>query len=600
MCGIFGYVGQKTNGADKVLHGLKQLEYRGYDSWGVAVAAEMEFNPRTQSTSPTQIVVEKHVGKIGDAELSVANIKSSLAIGHTRWATHGGVTVENAHPHLDTHHQIAVVHNGIIENFQELKAELLAKGYHFLSETDSEVFTLLVEEELKSFGLRDAVQRVFQRLHGLNAFVVLSPADQQLVVVRKGSPLALGKADDGFYVASDASAMALYANKVFYLDDNQIAVLSNDRAELFDAKTLEEKDAVWQPLDFQAEDLSKGEFPHYLIKEIHEQPRVLSTIANELLPQVEQFTQHLDGRPLFVGCGTAYHASLSGLYFWQIIAKKSASAIQGSEFRYTRDVLTQRDFVTFISQSGETIDIVEHLPLLNERKIPFGAIVNRLGSSLERGSVHKVLLPAGAEQCVLATKSYTAMVAVLFLLAHAMAGTLVEGQRQLLTAVKQLEHVLKPEFRANHILPVAQMLAKAIHIFLIGRGNSYPIALEAALKIKEVTYVHTEGFAGGELKHGVIALIEIGTPCIVFAPEGEEYEATISNALELKVRGATIIGVSSKPSDAFDHFLPVDSVAELSTLTHAVVIQQLAYEMALILGNDPDKPRNLAKSVTVK
>lgn len=587
MCGIFGYVGNKTDGAAKVLHGLKQLEYRGYDSWGVAVATE-------------QLIVEKHVGKIGDAQLHETQLPSGLAVGHTRWATHGGVTIENAHPHLDSQRQIAVVHNGIIENYQSLKEELLAKGYTFQSQTDSEVFTLLVEENLKTMPLREAVQQVFGRLHGLNAFVVLSLRDQQLVVVRKGSPLALGKAADGLYVASDASAMALYADQVFFLADNQLAVLSQDGEQLFDANTLTPQPLSWQKLEFIAQDLEKGEYPHYLLKEIHEQPRVLTTIANELAPQLEHYAEQLKRKPLFVGCGTAYHAALSASYFWSIIAQQAASAIQGSEFKYTRQVLTDNDFVSFLSQSGETIDIVEHLPFLNEAGISFGAIVNRLGSSLERGSTHKVLLPAGAEQCVLATKSYTAMLGVLFLLAHLKAGSFEQGKAELLESVKQLSPLLTTEYRQEHIRPVAERLAKAAHIFLIGRGNSYPVALEAALKIKEVTYVHTEGFAGGELKHGVIALIEQGTPCIVFAPEGEEYEATLSNALELKVRGATIIGVSSKPSEAFDFYLPVEGSGVLSALTQAVALQEVAYEMALLLGNDPDKPRNLAKSVTVK
>jgi len=597
MCGIFGYIGQQNDGAEKVLHGLKQLEYRGYDSWGVAAVAASEGKDVVESP---QILIEKHVGKIGEATLGITNVASALAVGHTRWATHGGVTVANAHPHLDSQRKMAVVHNGIIENYQELKAELLTKGYHFQSETDSEVFTFLLEEELKTQPVLEAVQHVFKRLHGLNAFVILLPNLNRLITVRKGSPLALGKSADGLFVASDASAMALYADQVFYLNDHQIAVLETDHVSLFDLETLEQQPISWQKLQFIAEDLAKGEFPHYLMKEIHEQPRVLATIANELLAQIETFARHLQGRPLFVGCGTAFHAALSGVYFWQIIAKKAASAVAGSEFLYSRDVLSDQDFVTFISQSGETIDIVEHLPVLKERHIPFGAVVNRLGSTLERGSQHKVLLPAGAEQCVLATKSYTAMVAVLFLQAHEQAGTLQQGKAELLETVKELEPLLQPEYRTEHILPIADFLTKAEHVFLIGRGHSYPVALEAALKIKEVTYVHTEGFAGGELKHGVIALIEQGTPCIVFAPEGSEYEATISNALELKVRGAKIIGVSSKPSDAFDFFLPVDAVAQLSTITHAVVMQLVAYNMAIILGNDPDKPRNLAKSVTVK
>jgi glucosamine--fructose-6-phosphate aminotransferase (isomerizing) len=584
MCGIFGYIGKKIDASDKVLHGLKQLEYRGYDSWGVAVAVEQY--------SAGHIVTEKHVGKIGNATLGATDLASHMAIGHTRWATHGGVTERNAHPHLDRSQRIAVVHNGIIENFQELKTELLQKGYTFNSETDSEVFVLLVEEARKQLPLVEAVRHVFQRLHGLNAFVVMSEEDRQLVVVRKGSPLAIGRSDDGLYVASDASAMGLYANEVSYLEENEVVMLKHNGTEPADLN--------WQPLQFQAEDLSKGDYPHFLAKEIHEQPRVLSTIANELTAQIETYARHLVGRPLFVGCGTAYHAALSGVYFWSLIAGRAASAVPGSEFSYTRKTLTTDDFVSFISQSGETIDIVEHLPALREKRIPFGAIVNRLGSSLERGSDHKVLLPAGAEQCVLATKSYTAMVAVLFLLAHAQRHTLAEGKAALVQSISDIDDVLTADYRQRHIRPAAQLLKDAAHIFLIGRGNAYPIALEAALKIKEVTYVHTEGFAGGELKHGVIALIQQGTPCIVFAPEGDEYDATISNALELKVRGATIIGLSSKPNDAFDVFLPVNAHAELATLSHAVVMQQVAYEMALLLGNDPDKPRNLAKSVTVK
>lgn len=595
MCGIFGYVGTQTDAASKTLQGLKQLEYRGYDSWGVAVADQSGTDQSGQ-----RIVVEKHVGKIGDAQLTTADITSSLAVGHTRWATHGGVTERNAHPHLSMKNRLAVVHNGIIENFAELKAELLQKGYQFRSETDSEVFVLLVEEELKSAPLVEAVQRVFLRLRGLNAFVLLSLDDQQLVVVRRGSPLALGKAKDGWYVASDASALGLYADQVYYLADNQVAVLEDTGAYLWDAETLQQLPLSWQPLEFQPQDLEKGNYPHFLIKEINEQPDVLQKVGSALEKELISYAKQLSGQPYFVGCGSAYHAALSASYFWPLIVGQTASAIPGSEFRYQRDVLDHNQFVTFISQSGETIDIVEHLPKLTERQVPFGAIVNRVGSSLERGSTHKVLLPAGAEQCVLATKSYTAMVAVLFLLAHQATGSLETGKAQLRRTVTAIQTLLTPHYRTQSILPVAELLTRKDHLFVIGRGNSYPAALEANLKIKEVTYIHAEGFAGGELKHGVIALIEQGTPCLVFAPEGEEYEATISNALELKVRGAQIIGISSKPSAAFDLHIPVDDCGLLSVLAGAVAVQLVAYEMALLLGNDPDKPRNLAKSVTVK
>jgi len=590
MCGIFAYTGSRNDAPEIVFKGLKQLEYRGYDSWGIA------FVPKN---AKRDFIIEKHVGKISFASLKNQE-NSSLAVGHTRWATHGGVTILNAHPHFDSKKEIAIVHNGIVENYQDLKKILLKKGYLFTSETDTEVVAHLIEDFLKKTDFKDAVHKAFLKLLGLNAFAVIHKKTNEIIIIRRGSPLALGFTKDGYYVASDVTAMAEYTNSVYFLDDNDMVVCTPTKARRYDVKNLKEKKIMWQRLSFLAQDLSKGKFKHFMLKEISEQPKMLSVLSNQLSLQIHKYTKNLKKESLFVGCGTAYHAALAGTYLFSLIAKKRTAAVIGSEFAYSLPFVDRNLFVSFISQSGETIDIIEHALVLKKRKIPFGTIVNRLGSTLERATDKKILLSAGPEQCVLATKSFTAKLGVLFLLAHELAGTKENGYKELKDAICKIPTILSPRFKNKYLKPLAKKLVKKEHIFVIGRGISYPIALEAALKIKEVTYIHTEGFTGGDLKHGIIALIEKDTPCIVFAPHDETYESIISNAMEVKSRGGFIIGISDKPNGVFDFYVPIENVGVCSMISNIIAIQLLAYRMALLLGNDPDKPRNLAKSVTVK
>lgn len=588
MCGIFAYSGDRLDAQDIVITGLKQLEYRGYDSWGVA------YLP----TGQEQIRVEKHLGKIGTAKLADRQ-DTSTALGHTRWATHGGVTIANCHPHLDSHQEIALVHNGIIENADVLRKELQSKGYVFRSETDTEVAVHLLKDCIRSLDFVAAARLAFSQLDGLNAFVILYRPTQELIAYRKGSPLAVTNSVDGTFFASDAAALAEYSDKVLFLEDEEIYWCQKKKGTLFAPHSSQEVALRWEPLQYSSQDMEKGEYDHFLLKEISEQPRVLQTLATNL-SQIRNYADELSDSLVFVGCGSAYNAALLGSYFFAQHSQKRVQAFIGSEFRHWRDVLGEDSFVTFVTQSGETIDLVEQAQYLKKANKQFGVLVNRVGSTLERLSQHKVLLSAGPEQCVLATKSYMAMVAALYLLAQERAGQLEAAGKQVQKAAEAIPGLLKTEYAAAHIHPLVKQLTQQSHLFILGRGLGYSLALEAALKIKEVTYIPTEGIAGGELKHGSIALIEESTVCIVLALEAANKQEILSNAQELKARGAYIVGVSPWMDSVFDGYIPVPDCGDLSVLPALVPLQLLAYSMALQLGNDPDKPRNLAKSVTVK
>lgn len=587
MCGIFGYTGKSDDAAEQVLGGLKLLEYRGYDSWGIAVKVG------------DRIELEKHVGKIGEANTSLP--KSPLGIGHTRWATHGGVTKENAHPHLDCTGKIALLHNGIVENFAELKDGLLKSGHEFLSETDTEVVVHLIEENLKQMGFVDAVKEAFQRLKGYNAFVIAYAPSNEIVAVKTGSPLVLGKGHDGFYVASDASGIIKHTKEVMFLEDNQLAVLG-DQLRVTNLKTLKNVDSNFINLDWEFEDAEKGEYAHFLEKEIFEQPRVLENIALNYTQQAHDLARLIENAfgTFMLGCGTASYACLAGTYLFSSITKRHVNFMLGSEFKYLEDYVTDKTLVIPISQSGETIDVVDPVEKARQKGATIAALVNVLGSTLYRQADFKLLLGAGQEKAVIATKSYLAMVSVLLLTAYTLDGKQEVAKDLLLRAAKNIQEILTGSV-ASEIKNVAQSLKDKEHIYVIGRGLSYATAMEASLKIKETTYVHAEGFAGGELKHGVIALIEKGTPCIVFAPNDETFHEIVSNAQEVKARGGYIIGIGPKTDDVFDVHLKTDDIQEATMLPQAVIAQVLAYHLALARGiEDPDKPRNLAKSVTVK
>ncbi len=596
MCGIFGYIGDKKEAAKIVLDGIKALEYRGYDSWGVAVGIGKSIS------------VDKHVGKIGKANVHLPS--SSFAIGHTRWATHGGVTKANAHPHLSCDSSVALVHNGIVENFQNLK-KALEKTHKFKSETDTEVIVHLVEEEMKKKDFAPAVRSAFKKLDGLNAIAVLS-SDGQIAVAKNGSSLVLGVGNKDlrslrpgglkeYFVASDATAILPHTKKVIFLEDNQFATINKAGISVFSLKDNRKLSITPQTLDWKLVDVSVGKYPHFMIKEIYEQPQViLNTIENLEQPAINLASSIKKAKgTFFIASGTAYHACLAGTYLFSKIADYHVNTAVASEFNYLEDFLNPKSLIIALSQSGETIDVVEPLNRAAKRGSRIAAVVNSLGSTIYRMGDIKVLLGAGPEIAVASTKAYTAKLAFLILVAYSLVGKIDKGKKLLTSAAEEAERILKKD-NIKSIKKITRILAKSEHIYTIGRGVSYPTALESALKMKEVSYIHTEGLAGGELKHGTIALIGKGTPCIVFAPADETFEAIVSNATEIKSRGGLIIGVGPKKSEVFDYWIEVKDVGETSLIPMVIPAQLFGYFLAIEKGYDPDKPRNLAKAVTVK
>ncbi len=591
MCGIYGYIGTKTDASQTVFDGLKTLEYRGYDSWGIAIK------------SGKTITTEKHVGKIGDLKLNsaFAKFETQLAIGHTRWATHGGVTVTNAHPHVDCNKTIAVVHNGIIENFSELKKSLIKKGHTFVSETDTEVVAHLIEENLKTKGFATATRDTFNALQGMNAIVVAYAPSKEIIAAKSGSPLIVGIDGEDFYIASDAAGIAPHTKKVVFLADHQMVILGKTMKliQLPDGKEIQPEinELTW---DF--ENATKGDFPHFLLKEIHEQPKVIENIARNYQEQTQQLADriHKAYGTFMVGCGTASYAALAGVYLFSSIAKKHVNFSIGSEFEYLEDYLTDRTLLIPISQSGETVDVIEPVGKAKAKGVTIAALVNVIGSTLYRQADFNVVLGAGQEKAVVATKSFMAMVSTLLLTAYTLAGKQKEASSLLIHAAKNVHELLQDKTIAQ-VKELAKKLKSKEHYYILGRGLSYATAMEATLKIKETSYVHAEGFAGGELKHGVMALIEKGTPCIIYAPNDETYDAIISNAQEVKARGAYIIGIGPKNNEVFDTFIETGDLKEATIIPQIVIAQLFAYYLALARDvEDPDKPRNLAKSVTVK
>jgi glutamine---fructose-6-phosphate transaminase (isomerizing) len=587
MCGIFGYVGKQNKAADLVLEGLKLLEYRGYDSWGIVVK------------QGKKLTYEKHVGKIGDAKVNLP--QSVLGIGHTRWATHGGVTEKNAHPHLDCTKTIAVVHNGIVENFQELKQELIKKGHKFISETDTEVIPHLVEENLKHEGFSSSVRDSFDALKGLNAVVIANAVSKEIVAAKTGSPLICGIGEQELFVASDACAIIKHTKKVIFLEDNQMVILG-EKLKLISLPDGKEITPKIHELDWKFEETQKGKYKHFLLKEINEQPRVIENVVLNYQEEINNLAKLIDqaSGTFMLGCGTASYSALAGTYLFSRVANKHVDFSIGSEFNYLENYLTSSSLVIPISQSGETIDVVDPVANAKKRGSKIAAIVNVLGSTLYRQADYKILLGAGQEKAVVGTKSFIAMVAILLLTAYSLAGKMEQGKNLLKKAAENVKEILKKQFEQN-LQEVAQQLKNKEHIYVIGRGLSYATALEATLKIKETACIHAEGFAGGELKHGVIALIEKGTPCIAFAPNDETYDDIVSNAQEIKARGGFIIGIGPKNNNVFDRFLKTADSGDATIISQVVISQLLAYYLALKRGiKDPDKPRNLAKSVTVK
>jgi len=596
MCGIVGYFGQK-NGVGAIVDGLKRLEYRGYDSWGIAAKQN------------GKILIHKQVGKIGGFELErdLPNFEGQICIGHTRWATHGGVTRANSHPHTSCDKRIAVVHNGIVENYQQLKSELQKKGHKFLSQTDTEVIAHLIEEELKKQkNLIQAVRSALKKIEGSYALGILDRNSDVLIGARQASPLILGVGKDEFYLGSDVPAFLKYTNKVVFLDEGEMVVIAKNKSgqsefEVIDIGSGKKIKPKIVKIDWSAEEAEKGGHPHFMIKEMLEQPQVIKkTVATEI-EELEKAAELLRKakRIYAVACGTALHAAIYGTY---LLAKRNNLMVQpisAGEFSYFAHLLKKGDLVICVSQSGETADVLEAVRSAHKAGAKVLALVNVLGSSLMRMSDRSILTKAGSEICVLSTKAYISQQAMFAMLSGALSHKLPDVKKSLLKVADNIASILSEKSQAN-IHALAKKLAKVPNLYALGRSINFANSLESCLKIKEVSYLHAEGFAGGDLKHGPIALIEKDVPVLIFASPDETEKEIISNAMEVKARGAKVIGISYQNNPVFDEFLPVASLGDLTPIPAIVYAQLLAYYIALEKKLDPDKPRNLAKSVTVK
>jgi glucosamine--fructose-6-phosphate aminotransferase (isomerizing) len=593
MCGIIGYVGSKK-ALPLIFDSLKKLEYRGYDSWGIALKHEGKIH------------VSKQTGKISDYDIGNSGLLetgSSMGLGHSRWATHGKVCERNTHPHTDCAGRIAVVHNGIIENFQELKAGL--SGHRFVSDTDSEAVPHMIEEFMASgLSFKDSVRETVKKLKGRYSIVAMNADSEKLIAARNGSPLIVeiesGKSGKNLFVASDISAFMEHTKDVMYLDDNEMVVLG-DAAEFYDIGSGEEVSKRVITIDWDASQAQKGEYPHFMIKEIMEQKETIQRAINQDEESIIRIADEINNAhgTFLTACGTAGKVCQAGEYMFSKIAGKHINYVVASEFPICKSFLTNRTLLITVSQSGETADVLEAIRAAKEKGVKIISLVNVMGSSVYRQSDHNFLVNAGPEKAVASTKATTAQLALITLLAHACAGKLTEGKRLLIETAGKVNDMLNPRYD-DHIKKLAEKLKDNEHIYIIGRGVNYSMALESAIKIMEVSYIHAHGFAGGELKHGPIALIGEGTPCIALVANDEVKDETMSNAIEVKARGGYIIGVSPENNPVFDYWIKVPDVGIASPIVNIIPIQMLAYHLAVLRGNDPDYPKNLAKSVTVK
>lgn len=590
MCGIVGCVLDKK-AAPIIIDSIKKLEYRGYDSVGIATVTD-------------SINVKKGSGKIKevDDEIKLKDIDGNIGIAHVRWATHGNPTKENAHPHCDCKNKISIVHNGIIENYKELRQELLNEGHVFKSETDTEVIPHLIEKYMdEGLDLLKSVQKTVKRLIGSYALAVLSSDEPDRIIgARNESPLIVGVSDHGNYLASDVPAILNETKKVIYLEDKEIIVLKKDDVTIMDLdlNVLEKKitTITWDP-----EMAEKGGYEHFMIKEIYEEPQVIKDTLSEAEKIKEIVSKFKNfNRICFVACGTSYHASLIGEYLIESQIGIPTEVILASEFEYFQKTLDKHTLVIFITQSGETADTIKALKIAKKKSETL-AIVNVVGSSITREADHVIYTRAGPEISVAATKTYISQLICIYLL----VAYLGENEKLLDNLYKISRLSEKILSRDEQIREIAKKYKFARDFFYIGRGFNYPTALEGALKLKEITYIHGEGYPAGELKHGPLALIEDNIPVVGILPPGPSYRKTYNNLQEIKARGADMIILGANNDTHLDDiedkllFDPeIDEV--LSPLLYIIDLQLLAYYISIEKGIDPDKPKNLAKSVTVE
>ncbi|HNV12465.1 MAG TPA: glutamine--fructose-6-phosphate transaminase (isomerizing) [bacterium] len=615
MCGIVSYIGPK-DAYPILIKGLKRLEYRGYDSAGVAIISD-------------GLNIYKTKGKVSDLENKISqekkDVSGNIGIAHTRWATHGEPNDINAHPHHSQSNDLAIIHNGIIENYNSLKEELISRGYKFESETDTEVLVHLIDDIKKNEKVEtaEAVRLALNNIIGAYAIVVLDKDKPEvLVAARKGSPLVIGVGENKgeFFLASDATPIVEYTKDVVYLKDNEMAIIENSELNI---KTIHNisKTPFIEKLELNLDQIEKGGFPHFMIKEINEQPKsIFDSIRGRInlkdvsveMRTIQDYEEKLKTikRLIIIGCGTSWHAGLVGRYLFEEIAKLPVDVEYASEFRYRNPIIYSDDLVIAISQSGETADTLAAMELAKEKGATVFGLCNVIGSSIPRLSHAGAYTHAGPEIGVASTKAFTSQISVLVLMALAVAqirGVISKDKMNLLLSElenipKLVEKVLKTN---DQVYKIAEKYKDSTNCLFLGRGINFPVALEGALKLKEISYIHAEGYPAAEMKHGPIALIDENMPVVVVAPRDNIYEKIISNICEIKARKGKVIAIVSegdiKIKELADYVIEIPVTEEvLSPLLSTVPLQLLAYHIAVMRGCNVDQPRNLAKSVTVE
>ncbi|WP_258105370.1 glutamine--fructose-6-phosphate transaminase (isomerizing) [Marinoscillum sp. MHG1-6] len=612
MCGIVAYLG-KQKAEPILIKGLKRLEYRGYDSTGIALIENDELQ------------VHKKKGKVAEleTELSAQSFKSSIGIGHTRWATHGEPNDVNAHPHYSADQSLAVIHNGIIENYRSLKTELQKKGYSFKSDTDTEVFATFLQDVKTSndLNLEDAVRLALSRVVGAYAIVILSKEEPDtLIAARKGSPMVIGVGKGEYFVASDATPIVEYTNNVIYLNDEEVAIIKSDSLEITDLKDIPLTPKIHE-IDIALDEIEKGGYEHFMLKEIFEQPKSIADCMRGRLKMPEQtlilggIQKYTDAliqaeKITFIACGTSWHAGLVAEYIFEEFCRIPVEVQYASEYRYRNPIVKPGEIVIAISQSGETADTLAAIEIAQRRGAIVLGIVNAVGSSISRVTDEGAYLHAGPEIGVASTKAFTAQLTVLSMMAIKAAllkGTITDSTfRELLNELNDIPAKVAKALTLNDKIKEISATFKDAHNFLyLGRGYNFPVALEGALKLKEISYIHAEGYPAAEMKHGPIALIDENMPVVFIATRDSSYDKIISNIQEVKSRKGKVIAVVTEgdvliPGMA-DYTIEVPATHEaLMPLVSVVPLQLLSYHIAVMRGANVDQPRNLAKSVTVE
>ena len=611
MCGIVAYVGHRE-ACPIIIKGLKRLEYRGYDSAGVALM-------------DGSLNIYKKKGKVADLEAALADVDThgNIGMGHTRWATHGEPNDVNAHPHYSTSGNIAIIHNGIIENYASLKKLLTEKGHTFKSDTDSEVFINLIEDirQNNNCTLPEAVRLAMHEVVGAYAIVVLSKdSPNQLIAARKGSPLVVGVGKGEYFLASDATPIIEYTNEVVYLNDYELAIINKGELEIRTKEDVEKTPYV-QRLEMALESIEKGGYEHFMLKEIFEQPRsihdsmrgrMIAESSHLMMSGIREYENKFAKakRIIIVACGTSWHAGLVAEYLIEDFARIPVEVEYASEFRYRNPIITEKDIVIAISQSGETADTLAAIELAKSKGATIFGVCNVVGSSIARATDAGAYTHAGPEIGVASTKAFTAQVTVLTLIAMIIGskrGTLETTKlRQLMVELENIPNKVEQCLQLDEqIQAIAAKYKDASNFIYLGRGYNYPVALEGALKLKEISYIHAEGYPAAEMKHGPIALIDEQMPVVVIATKDSSYEKVVSNVQEVRARKGRVIAVVTEgdttiPSMA-DYVIEIPETSEhLMPLLSVIPLQLLSYHIAVMRGCNVDQPRNLAKSVTVE